>query len=117
MIRASVAVLLFGYATVGYSATTDCEGSSYERALCWYVAGELDLAEEGFAEVVGSGGQEPEVLRAIYFLSRTKMRQQEYEEASRLLIELFELSPAFFRDWSGDYLLGICMSRSERGAS
>lgn len=98
---------------MGYSATVECEAAPYARALCWYDAGDVDRAEAGLRQVVEEGREGPEMLKAIYFLARTKMRKEEWSEASRLLVELFGLSPSFYRDWNGDFLLGVC--RDEQG--
>lgn len=108
MIRAVVAVFLFCVGPVGYSATVECSGSDYERGLCFYAAGEWTRAESLLAEVVDDGREEQETLKAMYFLARTKMQTKQWDEASRLWMRLFDLSPAFYREWNGDYLLGVC---------
>lgn len=115
MIRALVAVFLCSWASMGYSATVECDGSGYERGLCLYAGGELPLAEAELSRVVEDDRSEPETLKALYFLARTKMRMGEWEEASRLWIRLFNQSPAFYRAWNGDYLLGECRRKSGLG--
>lgn len=116
MNRALVAVFLCSWATMGFSATEDCRaGSGYEQGLCWYSSEEWERAEREFVEVIDDDHAAPETLKAMYFLGRTKMMQGEWEEASQLWIRLFRLSPAFYREWNGDYLLGECRRRSGRG--
>lgn len=115
MIRATVAVFLLGWPSMGYSATAECVGSRYERGVCWYASGNWERAESELVEVVEQGRPEQETLKALYFLARTKMRVGQWEEASRLWIRLFELSPAFYRQWNGDYLLGECRRETGKG--
>ena len=115
MKHAVVAVFLLWVAPLGYSATIDCSGGAYERGLCWYSAGELDRAEVEFGKVIEREPIGDEMLKAVYFLARTKMGKEQWDEASRLWIRLFELSPAFYRNWNGDYLLGVCRRELGKG--
>lgn len=112
MIRTLVAVFVCSWASMGYSATVECGGSGYERGLCLYAGGDWSGAEAVLARVVEEDQSEPETLKALYFLARTKMRMGEWDEASRLWIRLFGQSPAFYRAWNGDYLLGECRRKS-----
>lgn len=100
---------------MGYSATVECAGSRYERGVCWYTNGDLVRAESELVQIVEQGRAERETLKALYFLARTRMKMEQWEEASRLWIRLFELSPAFYREWNGDYLLGECRRKSGKG--
>ncbi len=114
MIRSIVAVLLCSWATMGYSATLECQGTRYERALCLYGSSEWKGAERELSTLVEADAPGRETLKAMYFLARTKMKTGEWDEASELWIRLFSLSPAFYREWNGDYLLGECRRRSGR---
>lgn len=83
----------------------------YERGLCLYTAGEYGEAVDVLGEVAGR--DDSVGIRAQYFLARSLMKLERWEEASSALIEIFRRSPAFYRLWNCDYLLGV--SR-EKGA-
>jgi len=61
-----------------------------------------------FRSLVESETRDSETLKAHYFLARSDMKLSRWEAASSTLIKIHSLSPAFFREWSGDFLLGVC---------
>lgn len=111
--RVVFVLFVVSFAPMGYSATLECAGTRYERGVCWYGMGELERAARDFAAVVEEGREDHETLKAIYFLARTRMRAEDWSDASRLWIRLFELSPSFYREWNGDFLLGECRRAAE----
>lgn len=113
MIRTVVAVFLGSWAFMGYSATVECDGVGYARGLCLYSNENWIEADAELSRVVEAGRAERETLKAMYFLARTKMQMKQWDQASQLWVRLFSLSPAFYREWNGDYLLGEC--RRNRG--
>jgi cytochrome c-type biogenesis protein CcmH/NrfG len=52
--------------------------------------------------------QDPQTIRATYFLARTLMKTGKFDEASTKLIRIYSMDPAFYETWNCDYLLGEC---------
>ena len=92
---------------------TACEGNQYEDAVCLYRQGHLDRAAAIFERIVRTDERDPRTLKALYFLARVDMKQGRCQEAEKRLIRLYQLSPAFYGEWSCDFLLGVC--RKARG--
>jgi TolA-binding protein len=88
---------------------TTCGGKSdYERALCAYQRRNFAEAEIGFRTVMERTEQDPQTIRATYFLARTFMKTGRFDEASALLIRIYSMDQAFYEVWNCDYLLGEC---------
>lgn len=87
-----------------------CNGdrADYASAVCAWLEGRLADAEERFAAIVEAEEKGPETIRAAYFLARSQMKQKKWREASRSLIAVHSLSPAFYWEWNCDFLLGEC---------
>ena len=93
-----------------------CRGTTaYEQSLCAYQRRNFAQAEAGFRAIVEKGAAEPQTIRAMYFLARTQMKRGRYDEASTLLIRIYELDGAFYREWNGDFLLGECRRALGKG--
>lgn len=108
MKRTTVAVFLIMMSAVGQSAAAACPDAGYEAGLCLYAEGRWEEAEAALDAAFDPAEHAPETLKALYFLGRTKMRLEKWQEASEIWIRLFQLSPAFYRQWNGDFLLGMC---------
>jgi TolA-binding protein len=107
----ALAVILALTAQIALAANppTTCGGTSdYERALCAYQRRNFGEAEQAFRAIVDKGEREPQTIRATYFLARTLMKTGRFDEASALLIRIYEMDSAFYDTWNGDYLLGEC---------
>lgn len=89
--------------------------SDYARALCAYQKRSFALAEAGFREIVERREQDPQTIRAMYFLARTLMKTGQWDEASTLLIRIYSLDKPFYDAWSCDYLLGECRKATGKG--
>lgn len=88
---------------------TTCGGTSgYERSLCAYQRRNFAEAETGFRAVMERAEQDPQTIRATYFLARTLMKTGRFDEASALLIRIYSLDQAFYETWNCDFLLGEC---------
>ncbi|HEU5162221.1 MAG TPA: CDC27 family protein [Thermoanaerobaculia bacterium] len=85
-----------------------CRGDlePYPAALCLYLRGEYERARAGFEAIVAKDEARPETLKGRYFLARSLMKLRRWEEASGELIKIYSLSPAFYEEWSCDFLLG-----------
>lgn len=104
----AILALLCAFA-VNAAIPTTCGGTSdYDRALCAYQRRNFAQAETGFRTVMERTEQDPQTIRATYFLSRTLMKTGRYDEASALLIRIYSLDPAFYETWNCDFLLGEC---------
>jgi tetratricopeptide (TPR) repeat protein len=95
-------------ATASVAAAPVCPGDlePYGTALCHYLRGEHEAARAGFETIVLADEPRPETIKARYFLARSLMKLGRWEEAAGELIRIYSLSPAFYKDWSCDYLLG-----------
>jgi len=88
---------------------TTCGGTSdYDRALCAYQRRNFPEAERAFRAIAEREVQDPQTIRATYFLARTFMKTGRFDEAHALLIRIYGLDGAFYETWNGDYLLGEC---------
>ena len=105
VILALLATFSAGAATV--PTTCNLEGD-YERALCAYQRRNFGEAETAFRRIAEREQQDPQTIRAFYFLARTLMKTGRYDEASALLIRIYSLDQAFYQAWNGDFLLGEC---------
>jgi TolA-binding protein len=106
----AAAVLLGGEVAASPRPACGAPGS-YAEALCAFQSGELARAEELFTRIIETEDPSPQVIRSHYFLARTLMRQERFDEASRMFIEIHSLDPAFYREWSCDFLLGEARRR------
>lgn len=102
-----LAALLAATAAAGAPSPV-CRGDldAYGTALCRYLRGEHQAARAGFEAIVAAGEPRPETLKARYFLARSLMKLRRWEEASGELIKIYSISPAFYEEWSCDFLLG-----------
>jgi TolA-binding protein len=86
-----------------------CGGTSdYEKALCAYQRRNFPEAERAFRAIIEREVQDPQTIRAMYFLARTLMKTGHFDEAHTILIRIYGLDQAFYETWNGDYLLGEC---------
>lgn len=92
-------------------AQTVCQGDDYAAGLCHFRKSEFPRAEEIFSRIAAVDAKEPSTIRSRYFLARVMMKTNRCEEASRQLVSIYVLSPAFYNEWSCDYLLGECRKR------
>jgi TolA-binding protein len=100
-----LALLTFG----AQAAPTTCGApGDYERALCAYQRRNFAEAERAFRGIAEREVQDPQTIRATYFLARTLMKTGRFDEANALLIRIYSLDPAFYDTWNGDFLLGEC---------
>jgi TolA-binding protein len=108
--RLAVSILALLSTFAGNAAIpTTCGGTSeYDRALCAYQRRNFAQAETGFRQVLERTEQDPQTIRATYFLARTMMKTGRYDEASALLIRIYSLDKAFYETWNCDFLLGEC---------
>ncbi len=92
------------------AAPVDCRTGrgAYAEALCLYQSGSLDEAAEIFQQIIHDDAREPATIRAHYFLARIRMREERWEDASRILIGIFSRSRQFYLAWNCDFLLGQC---------
>ena len=99
----------------GSSSAAPCGGGNgYESGLCLYHQGLYPDAERVFRGLE-SAEPSPEAIKAHYFLARAQMKQKKWNEASREWIRIFGLDPAFYREWSCDFLLGECRRELGQG--
>lgn len=80
----------------------------YSRALCAYQKRDFAEAEKVFRALADSGAEDPETVRAAYFLARSLMKQGRYDEAGKVLIRIYSLDKPFYDGWNCDFLLGEC---------
>jgi TolA-binding protein len=104
----AVAAALVAALAVAAAPAAACRGDldPYPAALCLYLRGEIGDARAGFAAIVAKDEPRPETLKSRYFLARSLMKLKRWEEASGELIKIYSLSPAFYEEWSCDFLLG-----------
>lgn len=81
---------------------------TYSEALRLYGKGEYEESGRLFTSLVEAGNRDPETLKSHYFLARVLMKRGRWEEASSTLIAIHKISPGFYREWSCDFLLGVC---------
>jgi TolA-binding protein len=119
MKRAAILALLLAAATAMPTASaappSTCGGTTdYARALCAYQRRQFVEAEAAFRRIAEAKEEDPQTIRAIYFLARTDMKLGRFDEASPLFIRIYSLDPAFYRTWNCDYLLGLCRRAAGR---
>lgn len=51
----------------------------------------------------------------MYFLARTLMKTGRYDEASKVLVRIYETDKPFYDDWECDFLLGECRRAQGKG--
>ena len=88
--------------------TTCGQRDDYGIALCAYQRRDFAEAEARFRAIVEKNADDPQTVRAMYFLARTEMKRGRFDEASTLFIRIYALDAPFYRAWSCDYLLGEC---------
>lgn len=98
--------LLLGASASAFAQDLCASAGGYPRALCLYRAARWGDAEKAFAAIVRADRKEPETLKSRYFLARAFMRQKKWSEASEELRRIYSISPAFYQQWSCDFLLG-----------
>lgn len=107
--RWAITLLLLLAPALAAAPPTTCGGTSdYERALCAYQRRNFAEAERAFRAIAGRETQDPQTIRASYFLARTLMKTGRFDEANKLLIRIYEMDSAFYATWNGDFLLGEC---------
>ena len=93
-----------------------CGGSDdYSVALCAYQRRQFADAEKRFRAIADAGAENPETLRAYYFLARTLMKTGRFEEATAVFIRIYALDKPFYDAWSCDFLLGECRRAQGKG--
>jgi len=80
----------------------------YGKALCAYQRRNFAEAANGFRAIVSRGEKDSHTLHATYFLARTEMKRGRFDEASTLLVRIYELDKSFYDAWNCDFLLGEC---------
>ncbi len=107
--RLALGILALLCATAQAAPPSTCGGTTdYDRALCAYQQRRFAEAETGFRTVIERPEQDPQTIRATYFLARTLMKTGRYDDASALLIRIYSLDKAFYETWNCDFLLGEC---------
>lgn len=97
-----------------YASGSPCEETEgYAKGVCLYSKGDPGAAIDVLDEVIAAGERAHLVPKAMYFKGRSLMKLQRWEEAQKVWIELFSVSPSFYRLWNCDYLLGVCRARDE----
>ena len=106
--RTAIMIILLFLPIGGWAAGPVCAevAEGYPEALCFYHQDRLNEAEAAFRSMVESDEPRPETLKAHYFLVRTLMKQRRWPDASTELIKIYSISPSFYREWGGDFLLG-----------
>jgi TolA-binding protein len=114
-LAAILAAFLALATAVSAAPPSTCRGTDdYARALCAYQKRNFADAEAGF-KAVAERADDPKAIPATYFLARTQMKQGRYDEASTLLIRIYETAPPFYREWNCDFLLGECRKALGKG--
>lgn len=97
-----------------YASGMPCdEKEGYAKGVCLYSTGDPGSAIGVLDEVIAAGNSGPLEPKAMYFKGRSLMKLERWEEAQRVWIELFSVSPPFYRLWNCDYLLGVSRARGE----
>ncbi|MCU1229529.1 MAG: hypothetical protein JWO97_2413 [Acidobacteria bacterium] len=114
MKRTAILALLLATATGAFAAPPSTCGAKddYGRALCAYQRRQFPEAEAAFRALIEKNEQDPQTIRALYFLARTEMKLGRFDEASPLFIRIYELDAGFYASWNCDYLLGLCRKAS-----
>lgn len=118
LLTALIAVAIPFARAMGAESETQCASEDrdvYAQAICLYGAGRLEEAAAAFSVLEEAGLENPETIKAHYFLARISMRRKQWSDASRRLIAIYGLDPAFYREWACDYLLGVCREKLDAG--
>ena len=106
--RTLLILALIALPAAGAPPTTCGGDDDYSISLCAYQKRQFAAAEKGFRAIADAGAENPETVRAHYFLARTLMKTGRYEEASAIFIRIYGLDKPFYDAWSCDFLLGEC---------
>lgn len=108
MARSALLISILALASPAAAEERECAigPSEYAAGLCFYLAGALEDAGAIFERIVKADVPSPETLKSRYFLARTRMKQKRWNDASEEWIKIYSLSPAFYEEWSCDFLLG-----------
>jgi len=120
MIRTLLILALFSGAgaPLSFAAAppSTCGGSDeYSKALCAYQRRNFTESEKGFRAIADRRVPEPRTIKSMYFLARTLMKTGRFEEASKVLIRIYETDKPFYDDWQCDFLLGECRKALGKG--
>ncbi|HEV2722022.1 MAG TPA: hypothetical protein VG323_18525, partial [Thermoanaerobaculia bacterium] len=72
----------------------------YAAALCAYQRRSFAEAAVGFRAIVEKNANDPQTVRAMYFLARTEMKLGRFDEAQTLFIRIYALDAPFYHAWS-----------------
>src|ERR1044071_275802 len=107
-VRTAVILALLALGAAAPPPTTCGRSDDYAAALCAYQRRNFAEAAAGFRAIVEQNADDPQTVRAMYFLARTEMKVGRFDEAQALLIRIYALDAPFYRTWSCDFLLGEC---------
>lgn len=108
------AVLFLSFASP--SAARICpDESDYGRALCLFTKGDFAAAESAFATIAAGEEPSPTLIRAMYFLARSKMALKKFDEAEAHLIRIYASDSGFYQEWGCDFLLGESRKAQGKG--
>jgi TolA-binding protein len=110
-----VAFLVITSSAALRAASTCDSGHDYSDALCSYRRGDFPTALQRFRTIVQRNEPSPETMKSMYFLARTEMRLQRWDEAQTLFIRIYSLDPPFYRAWNCDFLLGEARHGAGKG--
>ena len=113
MAKMAARVLLVLSIAIALPATA--QSPTYADGLAAYHRGDYAEAEATLRAVAEADEKSPVTIKAAYFLARALMKQKKFEEAATLFIQIHRTSPAFYREWSCDYLLGVSREATGRG--
>lgn len=104
----AIVAFLAGVAASAAPPTTCGRTDSYSKALCAYQHRDFVGAEALLTALVEKNEEDPQTLRALYFLARAEMKLGRFDEASTHLIRIYLLDKPFYHAWNCDFLLGEC---------
>jgi TolA-binding protein len=110
-------VILALIALPAFSAPpTTCGASDdYSAALCSYQHRRFADAEKAFRTIADSGDKSAKTIKSMYFLARTLMKTGRFDDASKVLVRIYETDHPFYDEWQCDYLLGECRRAQGKG--
>jgi TolA-binding protein len=112
----SVAIVALLAVTASAAPPSTCGAvDPYGKALCAYQRRDFAAAETGFRAIADAGAEQPETIRAMYFLARTLMKRGQWQSASDVFIRIYELDRTFYNGWNCDFLLGECRQALGKG--
>jgi TolA-binding protein len=91
------------------------DASEYGRALCLFIEGDFVAAESAFATIAAGEEPSPTLIRAMYFLARSKMALKKFDEAEAHLIRIYASDSGFYQEWGCDFLLGESRKAQGKG--